>query len=431
MFYTCGVIPAKAFISSQLVLTLGIIFTVVGVIPGADQLNPAKLTILGLFATLVLLDLNLRENFNLRNLTVHIARAKFILGLLALFVASLSVAWAFSPQKTIALFGETHRNLGLLNYLFLVIIGAYAALITSLKNMKLFVSVGVLLAIVLSIYGLFQYSGVDFISWQKPDRWIILATGNPDLASSLLAIVATLSFSALCVAGRLFQRFLISALLGALLLVIILTHALQGLIGLELGIFFILVGAIIRNRKYLIALVTFQSIAVMFVGLGVVNQGPLKSFLHKISVIDRGYDWRAAFAMFKAHPFTGVGLDSFGSSFAQYRSSKYPLIFGYKQTVNNAHNILLEFLATGGIFVAIAYLALVVYVASRAYVTLQNLRGRNQLIFSGIVAAWFVFVAQSLISIDSPVLSIWGWTLGGAIVGVSIKEHRIREQDQQ
>jgi cephalosporin-C deacetylase-like acetyl esterase len=91
----------------------------------------------------------------------------------------------------------------------------------------------------------------------------------------------------------------------------------------------------------------------------------------------------------------------------------------------------LEFFATGGIFVAITYLALLAYVASRAYVTLQNLEGRNQLLFSGIVAAWLVYVAQSLISIDSPVLSIWGWTLGGAVVGISLKELSIRKQDQQ
>jgi O-antigen ligase len=431
MVYTEEVQLDKDSSQKSLILSLGIICIVLGIIPGADQLNPAKLTILGILAAATLIHLNLNVYRKIEKVAEQLNRMKIFVLILSSFIVSLLVAWIFTPQKTIGLFGEAHRNLGFLNYFFLVIIGLYAALIISLKNMKNFIVTATFLGVALSIYGLLQYFNIDLINWQKPSRWIVLTTGNPDLASSLLAILATLVFSSLFIYRQLYQRLLITGLLGAMLLVIVLTRTLQGLIGLEFGIFFILAVALIRNRKYLIALLTLQSTAAIFTGLGVLNYGPLKNYLHKISVIDRGYDWQAAIGMFKAHPFTGVGLDSYGSYFAQYRSSKYPLIFGYKQTVNNAHNILLEFLATGGIFVAITYLALLAYVASRAYVTLQNLQGRNQLLFSGIVAAWLVFVAQSLISIDSPVLSIWGWTLGGVIVGISLKELSIRNQDQQ
>jgi O-antigen ligase len=431
MIYTKEVAMAKDSSQNSLILSLGIICMALGIIPGADQLNPAKLTILGLLAAAALIHLNLNGYWKIEKVTEQLNRMKIFVLILSSFIVSLSVAWFFTPQKTIGLFGETHRNLGLLNYYFLVIIGLYSALIISFKNMKNFVVTSTFLGVTLSTYGFLQYFNIDLINWQKPSRWIVLTTGNPDLASSLLAILATLVFSSLFLCRKLYQRLLITGLVGAMLLVIVLTHALQGLIGLEIGIFFILAVALIRDRKYLIALFTLQSTAAIFAGLGVLNHGPLKNYLHKISVIDRGFDWQAAIGMFKAHPFTGVGLDSYGSYFAQYRSSKYPLIFGYKQTVNNAHNILLEFLATGGIFVAITYLALLAYVASRAYVTLQNLQGRDQLLFSGIVAAWLVFVVQSFISIDSPVLSIWGWTLGGAIVGISFKELRVREQDQQ
>jgi hypothetical protein len=39
-------------------------------------------------------------------------------------------------------------------------------------------------------------------------------------------------------------------------------------------------------------------------------------------------------------------------------------------------------------------------------------------LITGLFAAWIAYQAQSLISIDNVGLTIWGWVLGGAIVGV-------------
>jgi tetratricopeptide (TPR) repeat protein len=126
--------------------------------------------------------------------------------------------------------------------------------------------------------------------------------------------------------------------------------------------------------------------------------------------------------MFKAHAFFGVGVDRYAAYFLQYRAPKYPLIYGYTQTVTNSHNVFLEILATAGIFAGIAYIALILFVAYRAYVAIRNSSGREQMMIAGIVAGWIVFVAQSVISVDSLVISIWGWVLGGAIVALSLKD---------
>jgi tetratricopeptide (TPR) repeat protein len=40
-------------------------------------------------------------------------------------------------------------------------------------------------------------------------------------------------------------------------------------------------------------------------------------------------------------------------------------------------------------------------------------------LYAGIFAAWISFQAQSLISIENIALGIWGWILGGIIVGIS------------
>jgi tetratricopeptide (TPR) repeat protein len=105
----------------------------------------------------------------------------------------------------------------------------------------------------------------------------------------------------------------------------------------------------------------------------------------------------------------------------QYRAPKYPLIYGYTQTVTNAHNVFLEILATAGIFACLAYIALIGFIAYRAYRALRNSTGKDQMMIAGLVAGWIVFVAQSVISVDSLVISIWGWVLGGSIVALSLK----------
>ena len=128
--------------------------------------------------------------------------------------------------------------------------------------------------------------------------------------------------------------------------------------------------------------------------------------------------------MFKAHPFFGVGVDRYAAYFLQYRAPKYPLIYGYTQTVTNAHNVFLQIFATAGIFVGIAYITLILFVAYRAYSAIRNSSGKEQMMVAGIVAGWIVFVAQSFISVDTLVISIWGWVLGGAIVALSLKQEQ-------
>jgi tetratricopeptide (TPR) repeat protein len=155
--------------------------------------------------------------------------------------------------------------------------------------------------------------------------------------------------------------------------------------------------------------------------LGTVQIGPLTKLLYKDSIRDRGYDWKAAMSMFKSQPITGVGLDRYGAYFTQYRSPQYPLIYGYQQTVTNAHNVFLEFFATGGIILGVGYLLLTIFIGIQAVSLFKNVSQKNRIAVTGLIAAWVAFVAQSCISVDCLAISIWGWTLGGAIIGLSIR----------
>jgi tetratricopeptide (TPR) repeat protein len=150
--------------------------------------------------------------------------------------------------------------------------------------------------------------------------------------------------------------------------------------------------------------------------------GPF-SFLFKESVTYRGDYWRAGLRMFQDHIWFGVGLDRYGAYFREYRDVAQVLRRGPNIGSNAAHNVFIQLGSTGGIFVLLSYLVLVGFVFWRGIVGLRKCVGTKQISFATFFAAWLTYMAQAIISIDNIALTIWGWVLGGAVVGLSyIKE---------
>jgi cytochrome c-type biogenesis protein CcmH/NrfG len=89
---------------------------------------------------------------------------------------------------------------------------------------------------------------------------------------------------------------------------------------------------------------------------------------------------------------------------------------------NAAHNVFIQLGATAGIFVLIAYLVLVGFVFWRGIVGLRQSTGTKQILFATFFGAWLTYLAQAIISIDNIGVAIWGWVLGGAVVGLSYNQ---------
>ena len=103
------------------------------------------------------------------------------------------------------------------------------------------------------------------------------------------------------------------------------------------------------------------------------------------------------------------------------RELEYPLNYGFNLTSTNAHNVYIQLFATGGILVGLPYLALKIAIAVLGMRHLF-ISSRYNFAFVGLFAGWLAFEAQSIISIDNIGLSIWGWILGGAILGISVNK---------
>jgi O-antigen ligase len=390
----------------------------------ADPLNPVKLWILGIVAVWAFADLVTTRHILgfFKSQTIFRVFALII----GIFAASFFIAFLLTPVKSVALFGDTGRNVGFLNYLFLILVSLYSAYKVSLENIKNIYWTVFALNLALTLYGFLQHFKIDFLQWKTQYNPIILMTGNPDFASSLLGLLAVICAAGLFLDFNNLLRVLIGSVTAVTCVVIYWTQARQGLVATAAGLGFIALALLWQKSKQAaIGLLALELIAGIFSILGMLQIGPLTKYFFKASITDRGYDWRAAIGMVKSHPWFGVGVDRYAAYFLQYRSPKYPLLYGYLQTVNNAHNVFLEIFATAGVFAGLSYLAFVVFVSFRGLVALNNSSGKEQIMIAGIIAGWIVFLAQSIISVDSLVIAIWGWVLGGAIVGLSIPKAEV------
>jgi O-antigen ligase len=351
------------------------------------------------------------------------------------FIFFLLVSTIFTEVFIVGLLGDTQRRNGFLAYLVVSIFFLYSARTIRFFNVLRIYKVAILIGLVLSCYGLMQINGKDFIKWNNPYNAMISTLGNPNFASATLAILSLLALYGI------FIRNLpvVYKLLGIIFIIISLfdiisSDSRQGLLVIFFSLLvYVSVYLYYKNRKVGFLVIFVSAFSGVLAVAGMLQKGPLTSLLYKDSVSVRGYYWRAGIEMFKSDPLTGVGVDRYGAYFKEFREVGYPLKYGYEITSSNAHNTFIQLFATAGIFVGMLYLILIGYVLFSGIKLLRKSNHEDQKITLGLISAWIGFQAQSLISIDNIGIAVWGWLLGGAIMGLSysINENLKESENQQ
>ena len=335
------------------------------------------------------------------------------------FLFATLLASLFTDFKYIAIFGDTQRRNGFISYFGLVVVFISATMFIRTQNVKKVYLVTYLISLVTSIYGLMQTTGRDFVDWINPNNALIGTQGNPNFASAVMAIMGTLIFSTIFMKSfSLKHKLAAGSLVLVMLSLIYRSNARQGLLSLILGVGLFFIIWLYGKRKIFGVLASISGVFIFSLAtLGMLQWGPLEKYLYKGSVSVRGYYWRAGIEMFRDNPFFGVGMDRYGAYFMHYREVGYPLNYGFDITSSNAHNTFIQFFATGGFFFGATYLALQIFIFITAIRGLRNFQDNNRLMLAGLFASWVAFHAQSFVSIDNLGVSIWGWVLGGSIIG--------------
>lgn len=348
-----------------------------------------------------------------------VKQLSYLHGLYILFALGLIIDAFFTDLTYTAFFGEFLRSMGALSYLSLAIVGLAAMISFDLTQIKDLQKVLLILGFLLSIYGLLQLWGHDPAMLRSSFSPIVGTLGNPDFISGLLGALAISAFWAFISFSKLSSRIAISALFLLELFVIKKSGSSQGFLVVPIGISFLTTALLWKKKKPLgqALLITFAALSVP-VFLGLMNMGPLASRIYRATLLNRFDYWHAAINMGKGHLLTGVGLERFGDSYFQYAPT---IRIVQTQRTDNAHNLFLQFFATGGLVLLIPYILLIVSIAWASVRIVPKLAGPARIDFLAIFSMWLGLLLLSFISIDNLGQTIWFWIFGGILAGAASK----------
>lgn len=390
-----------------------------------DPINSPKLWVLILSVPITLSYLI----FNYKKLLEFKAVALMSL----LFIFSLIAVFLNTDNKIVGLIGDVQRRNGIITYLALIFIWLLTVIFynpNQLSSIKKYIYI---LGFCLSVYGLAQSLGFDFIKWQNPYNQVIATLGNPNFSAAMMAILITfitpiLFDQKISNYERLFAFFLS----GLLIYVMLQTQAKQGILATICGLMIFIYYRFVSEKKIIKNIyIIFTSLLIITSVLGMLQKGPLTHLLYKDSVSVRGYYWRAALKMFESHPLLGVGMDRYLYYFKEYREVNYPIKYGFNITSSNAHNLFLQFFGTGGALLGSAYLIIVFFTFFAGLKSIKKTSSENEKkLLVGIFSSWIAYQAQSLISIDNIGVSIWGWIFSGLLIGATWDRRKLKIYQQ-
>ena len=410
----------------------------------AKQSSPGMNTLLfGVVLITIYFKQNSADPFNTPKLLLTLILCGFIIGPLAysyykvkiekkslefkgfllsiFFILSLTYALINTDVLIRGFIGETQRRNGYLHYLSMVVIFLYLARSISFEFVKKTIKICIWLNLILGAYGLVQITGNDFVDWNNPYNSMISTMGNPNFASSMLAFLLSISLiSVFALKFSVLYKFI--AFLGSTMSIvaIVISGSRQGLIVIAVIIsLFISFSIVAKYKKYRLLIATMNLSLFISGALGMLQIGPLQGLLYKESISVRGYYWRAGIEMFRDNILTGVGLDSYLNYFYRYREPGYPAKYGFEISSSNAHNIIIQMFATGGLFVGVTYCLILTYVLYCGIKLIKLVDKQNKSLSILLLTGWIGLQSQSIISIDFIGLSIWSWVFAGMIVGLA------------
>ena len=358
---------------------------------------------------------------------------KTLVILTSLFLFQIFLVVLFSGANITAQFlGTYQRQTGALTYICLALLMLGASFVSDSDFVKRFIRITLIVGVILIIYGNFQYLGLEPFPYTNAytANAPIGTFGNPNFQSAFMGMIAVVSLT--MVLNKSNKNSIRAGLVlagVASLIVVYETLSMQGFLNFIAGLGAVIILWLFMTKRKSLALAAsgLGAIGVVFTFLGLINTGPLASFLYKGSLEARGYYWRAGIKMLTDHPIFGVGMDGFGNWYARARPEDYAAK-GFFSWSNSAHNVFLDIGSSGGFILLAIYLAIFVLVVVSIIRVVKRSTGFD-VYFVALVGAWVAYQAQAFISVNQIGLAIWAWVVSGLIIGYEINT-RVKEIDQ-
>ena len=383
-----------------------------------DPFNVGKFAVLVTLTALILLTFSFHKK-NYLGTSID----KALIFLLFCFVFSQVIVAIFNHQNFYrATLGIWGRNNGILSYLGLSIVLFFSYVLVKQGGDLRLVKALSYLGIFESVYGLMQWQHADFFQFSFIGSPVFLTLGNEDFSSVflVLGIIATIYLMTFHKSDV--QKFALTC--GALFQAIIMLemNTAQSKIGLGLSLsiytLFNLNNFVKRSQRHFYSAILIGIVGIFSLTVGFLGQGPLSFISHNLSSLYSRYlHWVAGWKMFLSKPFFGVGIDSYGDYQPFYRIlDKNGVPDTYS---NNAHNLIVQFLATGGLLLALSFLAIYVFSLSRLFALIKNSEV-TKACKSFYCSLFLIFTLNVLIGIDNLGLIVWFYALIGSLIAMSV-----------
>jgi hypothetical protein len=271
---------------------------------------------------------------------------------------------------------------------------------------------------IMSGYCLIQIAKLDPISWSAYFPFGTL--GNVNFLSGFMG-VGLVPIFVLATSSQLTSRRRL--MLGGLFIlgsfVLLKSDSTQGVVALVVGLStYLLVRLWYVNRIIFIAALVLYLMGSVFLVLGLVDKGPFRTLIYQFTTLFRADYMLAGINMLLSNPLTGVGIDSYDDWYRTERGIISALRTSLNRTANSAHNISLDLAAGGGFPLLISYLALLAAILYSIIKGFKKGFARDP-IFLALSMAWLAYHVQASVSINQIGVGVWGWILGGSLIGYS------------
>ena len=267
----------------------------------------------------------------------------------------------------------------------------------------------------ITTYTFIQLLDLDPINWSQ--KAMVATLGNINFMSSFLGLTA-ISYASRLILERQSVSSKVYYFLFTVfnIYLILISQSIQGL-GVFLAGISLLCAFFVRRKfdfaKSLALLIFTFGFGILALA-GTAGLGPLSRF-SQVTVLFRIDYWRAGINMVISNPLNGVGLDSYGDFYREYRTLEATTRTGPQRVTNTAHNIFLDVFAGSGLLSGILLILIMIITASGL---LRNLKANNPSIdlpaFGGM---WMGFIVFCLISINQIGVGVWGFIFTGLLNG--------------
>ena len=380
---------------------------------GTDPVNIPKLLLLGGFAGLVLGNVVVAKLYK---------ENKVIFNLVGFFVLALTIPLVFASAPLVQQFyGISGRNTGFLAYLFLAVLFLGAAILPRHSDYQAFPRAILIAGYASGFVCALELIGVNLLDAVNNFGAIIGTLGNPNFVSAFSGMMTVGAFALLLNNDfKLAQKLVFAFLSLVSLFMVIMSKSFQGLGTAFLGIFFVILLFVYFKRLWILffGLLTSAAVGGSMIIAGLFEKGPLATSVYQYTLPIRVQYWQAGLKMLFDHPFTGVGLNSYGDWYRFARDADALITPGATVTTNVAHNVYIDFASGGGFLLLIAFTLLFGATLFYSLKALRKLRKFDALFVSAL-GVWIVYLITAFFSIDQLGLAVWGWVIGGALIGIS------------